>query len=44
MALPFLIVLAPSERFYADRLRTPETLTDWARQATSQSRPGESGQ
>jgi hypothetical protein len=36
MALPFLTVLAPSERFYADRPRSPKTLTDWARQAILQ--------
>jgi hypothetical protein len=36
MALPFLTVLAPSERFYAERPRAPKTLTDWARQAILQ--------
>jgi hypothetical protein len=36
MALPFLTILAPSERFYADRLRAPKTLIDWARQAILQ--------
>ena len=33
MALPFLTLLAPSKRFYADKARTPKTLLDWARQA-----------
>jgi hypothetical protein len=32
MALPFLTVLAPSKRFYADKARAPKTLLDWARQ------------
>lgn len=32
-ALPFLTVLAPSERYHADRGRRHKTLTDWARQA-----------
>ncbi|MEI9984783.1 MAG: transposase [Aliidongia sp.] len=36
MALPFLTVLAPSERFNAERPRAPKTLTDWARQAILQ--------
>jgi hypothetical protein len=36
MALPFLTVLAPSERFYANRPRAPKTLTDGARQAILQ--------
>jgi hypothetical protein len=36
VALPFLTVLAPSERFYADRPRAPKTLIDWARQAILQ--------
>lgn len=31
-ALPFLTVLAPSERYYADRPRGHKKLTDWARQ------------
>jgi len=38
MALPFLTVLAPSKRFYADKLRSPKTLVDWARQAALQIR------
>src|SRR4029077_8816803 len=33
MALPFLTLLAPSKRFYADKARAPKTLLDWARQA-----------
>jgi DDE superfamily endonuclease len=32
MGLPFLTVLAPSKRFYADKPRTPKTLLDCARQ------------
>ncbi len=36
MALPFLTLLAPSKRFYGDRLRAPKTLLDWARQAVLQ--------
>ena len=36
MALPFLTLLAPSQRFYANKLRTPKTLIDWARQAALQ--------
>jgi hypothetical protein len=36
MALPFLTLLAPSERFYAAKPRTPKTLLDWARQAVLQ--------
>jgi len=36
MALPFLTVLAPSERFWAERPRAPKTLTDWVRQAILQ--------
>ena len=36
MALPFLTVLAPSKRFYAEQPRAPKTLTDWARQAILQ--------
>jgi hypothetical protein len=32
MGLPFLAVLAPSKRFYADKPRSPKTLLDWARQ------------
>lgn len=31
-ALPFLTALAPSERYYDDKLRTPKKLTDWGRQ------------
>ena len=37
-SLPFLTVLAPSKRFYADKLRSPKTLVDWARQAALQIR------
>jgi hypothetical protein len=36
MGLPFLTVLAPSKRFYADRTRSPKTLLDWARQVALQ--------
>ncbi|MBV9502049.1 MAG: transposase [Acidobacteriaceae bacterium] len=36
MALPFLTVLAPSKRFYANKARMPKTLVDWARQAVLQ--------
>jgi hypothetical protein len=36
MALPFLTLLAPSARFYADKARAPKTLIDWARQAALQ--------
>lgn len=36
MALPFLTVLAPSERFYANTARAPKTLIDWARQIAFQ--------
>jgi hypothetical protein len=36
MALPFLTLLAPSERFYAGKPRSPKTLLDWARQAALQ--------
>ncbi len=32
MGLPFLTVLAPSKRCYADKPRSPKTLLDWARQ------------
>ena len=35
-ALPFLTVLAPSERFARERGRTHKKLTDWARQALLQ--------
>lgn len=31
-ALPFLTALAPSERYYEDKLRTHKPLTVWARQ------------
>src|SRR5512136_719053 len=37
-ALPFLTVLAPSERFYQGKQRTPKKLTDWAQQALLQVR------
>lgn len=37
-ALPFLTVLAPSERYYQGKGRTPKKLTDWARQALLQVR------
>jgi hypothetical protein len=37
-ALPFLTVLAPSARFYADCGRSAKTLTDWARQMLFQLR------
>ncbi|MGB8644119.1 MAG: hypothetical protein WCF84_02700 [Anaerolineae bacterium] len=37
-ALPFLTVLAPSERYYAASGRTPKKLTDWMRQALLQVR------
>jgi hypothetical protein len=36
MGLPFLTLLAPSVRFYADKARAPKTLVDWARQAALQ--------
>jgi DDE superfamily endonuclease len=36
MALPFLTVLAPSQRFYAGKPRRPKILTDWARQVALQ--------
>jgi len=36
MALPFLTMLAPSKRFYANKSRAPKTLLDWARQAALQ--------
>ena len=29
-ALPFLTVLAPSERYYAEQGRAPKKITDWA--------------
>src|SRR6266496_62153 len=37
-ALPFLTVLAPSERYYARRGRKPKKITDWARQMVFQVR------
>jgi hypothetical protein len=37
-ALPFLTVLAPSERYHAQRGRRHKTLTDWARQMIGQVR------
>ncbi|MDW8326573.1 MAG: transposase [Anaerolineales bacterium] len=37
-ALPFLTVLAPSERYYAGRKRAHKKLTDWARQMLLQLR------
>lgn len=37
-ALPFLTVLAPSERYYAGRKRPHKKLTDWARQMVLQLR------
>lgn len=37
-ALPFLTVLAPSERFYQARELRPKRLTDWARQMILQLR------
>ena len=36
LALPFLTVLAPSKRFYDNKLREPKTLVDCARQAVLQ--------
>ncbi len=45
-ALPFLTVLAPSERYYHQRCRSPKKLTDWARQMLRQLRrwpPGDRG-
>ena len=36
MGLPFLTVLAPSKRFYAEKLRSPKTLVDCARQVALQ--------
>ena len=36
MGLPFLTLLAPSARFYANNPRAPKTLIDWARQAALQ--------
>lgn len=37
-ALPFLTLLAPSERYYVGRARTAKKLTDWARQGILQVR------
>ena len=37
-ALPFLTVLAPSERYYKDKARQHKKLTDWARQMLFQAR------
>ena len=37
-ALPFLTVLAPSERYYQERDRRPKKLPDWARQMLLQLR------
>jgi len=37
-ALPFLTVLAPSERYYQERGRRPKTILDWARQMVCQLR------
>jgi hypothetical protein len=37
-ALPFLTVLAPSERYYEARGRKPKKITDWARQVVFQLR------
>lgn len=37
-ALPFLTTLAPSERYYQDRVRGQKVLTDWARQMLLQIR------
>jgi hypothetical protein len=37
-ALPFLTMLAPSERYYQERKRAHKKLTDWARQALLQLR------
>jgi hypothetical protein len=37
-ALPFLTILAPSERYYEGRIRSHKRLTDWARQAICQVR------
>lgn len=36
--LPFLTVLAPSERYYENSSRTPKKITDWARQMGKQVR------
>ncbi|MBI5877655.1 MAG: transposase, partial [Chloroflexi bacterium] len=37
-ALPFLTMLAPSERFYADKARAYKTMLDWMRRALLQVR------
>src|SRR6266516_7462830 len=37
-ALPFLTVLAPSERYHQEREMAHKTLTDWARQMMTQVR------
>jgi len=37
-ALPFLTVLAPSERYYKNKVRQHKKLTDWARQVLFQAR------
>lgn len=37
-AMPFLTVLAPSERYYGERLQQQKKLTDWARQIILQVR------
>ena len=37
-ALPFLTILAPSEHYYAESVRTAKKLTDWMRQALLQIR------
>lgn len=37
-ALPFLTVLAPSERYYEDRVRRAKKLTDWVWQVLLQVR------
>ncbi len=37
-ALPFLTILAPSERYYAGKVRAHKKLTDWMRQALLQIR------
>ena len=37
-ALPFLTILAPSERYYEKTGRAPKKLTDWLRQALLQIR------
>jgi len=37
-ALPFLTILAPSERYYQERRRGQKKVTDWARQALLQVR------